>query len=150
MPTHSSILAWKIPCTEEPGGLQSMGLQGWTQLSDWAQQAHVHIPLYGCIIVCLKLSLKNTLVISSFALLQIELLWRSIHRFWSGHIFSLFWDKYSVVQLLGHMVSIHLILQETAKVFSKLVVLFYFFISNICNIQFSAFSLAISIVIITF
>ena len=27
MVTHSSILAWKIPWTEEPGGLQSMGLQ---------------------------------------------------------------------------------------------------------------------------
>ena len=27
METHSSILAWKIPWTEEPGGLQSMGLQ---------------------------------------------------------------------------------------------------------------------------
>ena len=25
--THSNILAWKIPLTEEPGGLQSMGLQ---------------------------------------------------------------------------------------------------------------------------
>ena len=25
--THSSILAWKIPWTEEPGGLQSRGLQ---------------------------------------------------------------------------------------------------------------------------
>ena len=25
--THSSILAWKILCTEEPGGLQFMGLQ---------------------------------------------------------------------------------------------------------------------------
>ena len=25
MGTHSSILAWKIPWTEEPGGLQSMG-----------------------------------------------------------------------------------------------------------------------------
>ena len=24
---HSSTLAWKIPCTEEPGGLQSMGFQ---------------------------------------------------------------------------------------------------------------------------
>ena len=24
---HSSILAWKMPCTEEPGGLQSIGLQ---------------------------------------------------------------------------------------------------------------------------
>ena len=27
MATHSNILAWRIPCTEEPGGLQSMGLQ---------------------------------------------------------------------------------------------------------------------------
>ena len=27
MASHSSILAWKIPWTEEPGGLQSMGLQ---------------------------------------------------------------------------------------------------------------------------
>ena len=31
MAMHSSILAWKIPWTEEPGGLQSMGLQkSWT------------------------------------------------------------------------------------------------------------------------
>ena len=28
MATNSSILAWRIPRTEEPGGLQSMGLQG--------------------------------------------------------------------------------------------------------------------------
>ena len=27
MATYSSILAWEIPATEEPGGLQSMGLQ---------------------------------------------------------------------------------------------------------------------------
>ena len=27
MATHSSILAWRIPWTEEPGGLQSMVLQ---------------------------------------------------------------------------------------------------------------------------
>ena len=27
MTTHSSILAWRIPWTEEPGGLQSMALQ---------------------------------------------------------------------------------------------------------------------------
>ena len=32
MALHSSILAWEIPWTEEPAGLQSMGLQ--TQLSD--------------------------------------------------------------------------------------------------------------------
>ena len=35
MTAHSSILAWEILWTEEPGGLQSMGSQkGWTQLSD--------------------------------------------------------------------------------------------------------------------
>ena len=27
MATHSNILAWRIPRTEEPGGLQSVGLQ---------------------------------------------------------------------------------------------------------------------------
>ena len=34
MATHSSILAWEIPWTEEPGRLQSMGRKSWTQLSD--------------------------------------------------------------------------------------------------------------------
>ena len=32
--THSSILAWEVPWTEEPGGLQSMGHKSQTQLSD--------------------------------------------------------------------------------------------------------------------
>ena len=33
MANHSSTLAWKIPWTEEPGGLPSMGShRGWTQL----------------------------------------------------------------------------------------------------------------------
>ena len=34
MATHSSILAWEIPWTEQPGGLQSMGSQSRTQLSN--------------------------------------------------------------------------------------------------------------------
>ena len=33
METHSSILAWRIPRTEESGGLQPMGSQSRTQLS---------------------------------------------------------------------------------------------------------------------
>ena len=32
--THSSILAWRIQWTEEPGGLQSMGSKSQTQLSN--------------------------------------------------------------------------------------------------------------------
>ena len=35
MVTHSSILAWEIPWTEEPGGLQLMGSEkSWAQFSD--------------------------------------------------------------------------------------------------------------------
>ena len=37
---HSSILAWRIPWTEEPGGLQSMGLQKVRQV--WSDLAWVH------------------------------------------------------------------------------------------------------------
>ena len=32
MATQSSILAWRISWAEEPGGLQSIGLQSWTRL----------------------------------------------------------------------------------------------------------------------
>ena len=41
MATHCSILAWRTPWTEEPGVLQSMGLQGQTRLS--MQQARVNV-----------------------------------------------------------------------------------------------------------
>ena len=40
MATHCSVLAWRIPWTEEAGGLQSMGSQKrQTRLSDWTTQA---------------------------------------------------------------------------------------------------------------
>ena len=39
MATHCSILAWEIPWTEEPDGLQSQGLQkSQTQFSDQTKQ----------------------------------------------------------------------------------------------------------------
>ena len=37
--THSHILAWEIPCTEEPGELQSMG---WLRVGHDLQQNHHH------------------------------------------------------------------------------------------------------------
>ena len=42
MATHSSTLAWKIPWTQEPGRLQSMGSQSWTRLSDFTFTFHFH------------------------------------------------------------------------------------------------------------
>ena len=45
MATHSSILAWRIPCTEEPGGLQSMELQKVGH--DRATNTHTHKHTHG-------------------------------------------------------------------------------------------------------
>ena len=42
MAAHSSILAWKIPWTEELGRLQSMGSQSQTRLSDFTFTFHFH------------------------------------------------------------------------------------------------------------
>ena len=42
MAPHSSTLAWKLPWTEEPGRLQSMGLQSRKRLSDFTFTFHFH------------------------------------------------------------------------------------------------------------
>ena len=41
MATHSSILAWRISWTEEPGIIQTMESQSYTQLSDFYIYAHI-------------------------------------------------------------------------------------------------------------
>ena len=41
--THPSVLAWEIPWTEEPGGLQSMGSQ--RAGHDWATNSHFRLPV---------------------------------------------------------------------------------------------------------
>ena len=43
MPTHSSVLAWRISWTEESGGQQSMGSQSQTHLSNFhCHLSHIH------------------------------------------------------------------------------------------------------------
>ena len=42
MAPHSSTFAWKIPWTEEPGGLQSMGSRSRTRLSHFTFTFHSH------------------------------------------------------------------------------------------------------------
>ena len=41
MAIQSTILAWRIPCTEKPGGLQSTG----SQRVSWVTNVHVHMDL---------------------------------------------------------------------------------------------------------
>ena len=53
MTTHSSILAWETPQTEEPCGLQSLGLQSWTRLRMRAQCfRHLFTASSGCQQLC--------------------------------------------------------------------------------------------------
>ena len=71
MATHSSIFAWKIPWTEEPGGLQFLGLQ--KVKHDWArtrafmqtQEKNMERVLYEHILNqdCKKMSQMHTMYI---------------------------------------------------------------------------------------
>ena len=56
MATHSSILAWRIPWTEEPGGLQSMGLQRVGH--DWVTNTlhAIWCPRFDCHLITLELA----------------------------------------------------------------------------------------------
>ena len=42
MTAHSSILAWRIPGTEEPGRLQSIGSQSRTRLKQLSMHTHIY------------------------------------------------------------------------------------------------------------
>ena len=50
METHSSILAWRVPWTEEPGGLQSVG----SQESDMTEQLKMKVSEIYNQVTCLK------------------------------------------------------------------------------------------------
>ena len=73
MATHSSIRAWRIPCTEEPGSLQSMGSQELDLATKPQNQPVVgHIvckyllPSIGCLFV---LSIVSLAVLKLFSLM---------------------------------------------------------------------------------
>ena len=62
MSTHFSILAWLIPWTEEPGGLQSMGLQSQIQLTNnmfTFIHTHTHTYMYETFIFCIHSSAEG-------------------------------------------------------------------------------------------
>ena len=87
MATHCSILTWKIPWTEVPGGLQSMGSQ--RVRHDWATNTSTfHIYIYVCIYIyifskfvvtpCLKYRRNRYSLIHLFN-----------NYFWSTHVLDL-------------------------------------------------------------
>ena len=93
--THSSILAWKIPWTEEPGRLQSMGLRSRTRLSDF-RSFHFLIGLFVFLILncmsCLYILEINHLSVASFDI---------IFSHSKGCLFTLLIASFAVQKFLG-------------------------------------------------
>ena len=91
MATHSSIHAWKIPWTEEPGGLQSMGSQ--RVRHDWATSVCVctwlnHILVHTYTTICLPVhQLMDIWINFAFWLLWIILPWTLVCNFLCRHGF---------------------------------------------------------------
>ena len=61
MATHSSILAWEIPWTEEPGRLQSTGLErvGYNLVTKQEQQKHTYVYVCVCVCVCVCIHIER-------------------------------------------------------------------------------------------
>ena len=97
MATHSSILAWRIPWTEDPGGLQSMG----SQESDMTQRLHHHHHHYGCagVLLCTGFSAVAT---SRATLVTVLGLLVAVASLTVGH--RLYGTQASAVQQMGSVV----------------------------------------------
>ena len=67
MATHSSILAWRIPWTEDPGGLQSIGLKSQT----WLKLLSMHICMNSKLLLnaFLSSSIRRELIDSIFCII---------------------------------------------------------------------------------
>ena len=61
--------------------------------------------------------MKDISVVSSYPLLLIKLLWTFSDKFLWGYKFPFLWNKCPSVYLMGWMVSVYLVLQETANCF---------------------------------
>ena len=47
MATHSSVLAWRVPGTGEPGGLPSVGSQSWTRLKRLSSSSSKNVFMFA-------------------------------------------------------------------------------------------------------
>ena len=103
MAIHSSVLAWRIPPTEEPGWLQSMGSQSWARLSNQ------HIFIY---------SYADGYLGGLPYLLEIMPQWIWGCRYLCGSVILFPLDKYPEMDLVDHMVALFLFFEEPPYCFS--------------------------------
>ena len=97
MATHSSILAWRIPWTVEPGWLQSIGLQ--TVVHYWSDLAHNKY-----LLVIWMFSFVNSLLkcFAHFPNMLYFSYWyvRVLHTFWASHLLVIYLQMSSLYCVL--------------------------------------------------
>ena len=75
MATHFSILAWRIPWTEEPGRLQSIGLQRVGH--NWATNTYLHTKACTCVLSCFSV-LSTHMYMYTYTCIHTLLSWRAM------------------------------------------------------------------------
>ena len=114
MATHSSILAWEIPWTEEPGGLQSLGLQKnqtlWHELATKQKQQQVlwnKVDNRGCYFDWVGQTISETIVraetwmkgeVGQSRRIILGRVSEHVQRFWSGKMVSIWSSKVSMLK----------------------------------------------------
>ena len=100
MATYSSILAWRLPWTEEPGGLQSMGSQGVRH--DWATNTHTYMQLVSIrrgVWMQVSLDFWGYELSSCY---RASLAFHSVHQLSCVSVFA-FWLMFSLSFLVHHI-----------------------------------------------
>ena len=131
MATHSSTLAWKIPWTEKPGGLQSMGLQRIGH--DWATSLTSLTSLYSssvdghlgcfCVLDTVNSAAKNIGVHVSFCMMDFSGYMSSsgtagsYDSFIASFIMSSLFNKLSLLILIDQKFSMHYITVNSSCIF---------------------------------
>ena len=131
--THSSILAWRIPWTEEPGELQFMGSR--RVRHDWSELAHMYACCSRYQSISFKAEQHSTVWtpsiydacsgVSRFWLLWIVLLRTCVTRHLCEFLFSALWGLYPGVELLGHMMSLFHFLRNSQTAVQSRWFIFY-------------------------
>ena len=138
MATHSSILAWRIPWTEEPGGLQSMGSQ--RVRHNWATKhsTHAYFNPKLQIYPCLPLPYQNTVFYVLEPIIFLEPIF--INKFICIIFLDFTYKQYHVTFVFVLLISLNMIISRPIHAVAYGTISFFFSrlkLSNIvcvCNI----------------
>ena len=125
MAAHSSILAWRIPWTEEPGGLQSMGLQrvrhDWATKHSTEQCVYVNpsLPIYPSFPPLISIRLSTSVILFLFC-----------NKFICTIFFDFTYKCYHMIFVLLWLMSLSVTISRTIHVAANGVISFFFMVEQ--------------------